>query len=433
MHMNIHETILKRNLNNGLTYYIRNIDYFKKFITMALTVKIGSMYENKSGLAHLLEHMHMNFHKFSIYSNVRYRTEAYTNFFETTFYIKCFNDWESINSCLEILCNIAKGSFLNELYFIKTKNDVLLEISNYEKYSNNKNKLFSLLLANSQYINCMAIGKSEYVSSLLYNDVLQFYNIFYSADLMSIAVVGDIDNTNKVENKIKDIFGGIASKKIPDTFFNNEIPKYNNIKTHEIEVNNVKESNLEVYFKVKKSDINVKSLDMEIIETILFEAIEIKLKDFLKKFNINISTIICERITLDSFHMFYVIRINFEDPRSIIIKNIVNLINVFLKYVTYFIDDFLISNIRKKLNVDMEKSKYNYYDFFGMHYLLLECIEDFVINKPVYVYSEKYNLLKKGIEALPVDNIYAYLDYWINRCDRLFIAKVYKKKCCPKF
>ena len=428
--MNLSEELnIKRSLINGFTYYVRKVDYFEKFITMSLTIKIGSIHENKNenGLAHLLEHMHMSFHKFNLYPHIRYKAEAYTDFFETIFYIKCFNDWENIYTCLEIFNFIARGRFLSELYFINTKNDVISEIIDYMKYKQEENRLFSLLLNGSQYLDFLAIGDVKDVSNLSYEQLVQFYNTWYSGDLMSIAIVGDIKDINKLENNIKSVFEGISNRKLPMNYFNHDIPKYNNIKIHEIEIQEIKKNDLEIYFKVKKSEIiSLNAIDIEVMEAILFKAVEHKLKSFFEDLNIKVIEITCENVNLDMFHMFYVIKIDFKESKHIVMKDIVDLINTFFKSITIYMDNLFISTIRMELSNNIDKRNYDYYDFVGMHSLLLECIDDYILGKPVYISSEKCKLLKNSIKKMPLDNIHNYLKYWINQCDRLYVARVYK-------
>ncbi len=417
------ELIVKQKLSNGFTYYIRKLEHFEKYVTMALTIKVGSINEiiNERGLAHLLEHMHMNFHKYELYSDIRYRTKAYTDFFETTFYIKCFNSWENIISCMEIFSYICEGKFLNELYFTETKNDVISEILGYDENKEQEKNLFSILLANSEYMDCLAIGNIENVSDFSYQDLLEFHKKWYSADIMSIAIVGDVIDIREMEKTIKVKFEGIITKKLPNISFNPEIPKYDKM----IFKNRIKESDkrgLEVYFKVKKSDLfNFNFNEIEVMESILFEMVEIKLKSYFKEVDKSLLEVTCEKINLDVIHMFYSIKIVFKDIESLTINDIVNLIEDFFNSIIRTNNDYLILDLLTELSDTIEKSKDNYYDSVGMHYLLLECINDYISEIPVVTYLEKYESIKNIIKKINLKNIYTYLNYWINECDRLYL------------
>lgn len=425
------ESVIKQKLTNGFTYYVRKNNIFKRRVTMALIVKVGSVHEkeNEKGIAHFLEHMHMSFHVFNIYPNIQYKTKAYTNFFETIFYINCSNNLEDINRCLEIFRNIAKGKFLKELYFNKTKNDVRSEILNYKKYKYVEKRLFSLLLKDSSYINFLPIGKIEDISNMSYECIVDFHNTFYLSNLMSIAIVGDIEDAPKIEKLINIKFNNLKERRVETPSFSCKIPKYDSKIINKIEIKNAEESYFEVYFKIERSKItDYEIIDIEIMEKILFASVEVKIKKFLNDSNIDLEEIVCQKLDFDLFHMFYVIKIKLNDSKNEIIERIFYLISVFLRDISVHIDESYILNMIGNFKGNLKMYENNYYDSISMHNLLLECINDYTLKEAVYNYSDKYRLFMQSIDRMNFDIIYSYLNYWVNQCDKIYIAKIPKNE-----
>lgn len=191
---------------------------------MALTVKVGSAVESegKKGVAHLLEHLLMSFLTFDLYDDVKYRAKAYTNFNETIFYIKCPADELNLIKTLKIIFEIAQGKFVAEKYFQRAKTDVLNEIREVQK----KQTIISILLKQSGYSECLALGNEDDVLKLEYKDAKVFFEQYYSANIMSLAIVGDVPAS--IKTYVKALFTNLRS--FPNTFVRKKyfIPDYKN-------------------------------------------------------------------------------------------------------------------------------------------------------------------------------------------------------------
>ncbi len=221
------ESVVHKQLHNGLTYYIKQNNLPKNRIELKLVVKVGSLHETKKeqGLAHYLEHMAFNgtknFEKNKIVSFIEScgmgfgaDLNAYTSFTETVYRFTLPADsLEYLNTGLEILkdwsCNITfdpkeiekeKGVILEEWRLGKGVSDRVMS------------KTIPVLLANSKYADRLPIGKFKVINKANKRRLTKFYKKWYRPELMAVVVVGTIDPV-EVEKKIVSLFNDIPKSK----------------------------------------------------------------------------------------------------------------------------------------------------------------------------------------------------------------------------
>jgi zinc protease len=210
-------------LPNGLTYYIRKNAEPKNRAELRLVVKAGSILENKQqlGLAHFTEHMSFNGTKnfkkqelvdFLEKSGVNFGADlnAYTSFDETVYQLQLPTDsMDVFKKGFQILEDWAHNvSFENEE--IDKERGVVIEEWRLGQGAEERMraKYFPVLLKGSMYAERIPIGTKENLETFKYETVKQFYKDWYRPDLQAVSVVGDFD-VNAVEALIKKHFGSI--------------------------------------------------------------------------------------------------------------------------------------------------------------------------------------------------------------------------------
>ena len=215
-------------LDNGLTYYIRHNEKPEKRVEFYIAQKVGSIQEEprQRGLAHFLEHMAFNgtqnfpgnergkgivdwceSHAIKFGTNLN----AYTSVDETVYNISNVptDNVAVLDSCLLILHDWSNYVLLEDEEIDKergvireewrSRNSGLLRV-----YTDAQETMYP----GSKYADCMPIGNIDVVNNFPYQDLRDYYNLWYHPDLQGIIIVGDID-VDEMEGKVKALFGEI--------------------------------------------------------------------------------------------------------------------------------------------------------------------------------------------------------------------------------
>lgn len=417
------EKIEKGNLENGFNFCIRNLSYFEKFVTMVLVVRVGSVAEseNQRGIAHFLEHISMSFYTFNLVPEIKFRTKAYTDFNETIYYIKCPSDIETVKLCLEIYLNIVKGKYLEEQYFEYAKKDVLDEIES--QITQRKNSMIDLLLQNSKYLDLLAIGDAEIVRTISLQDLKKFHEKNYSADNMALIIVGDIQEYEEVKVCIDNLYSAVKSNYQRNEKRKFLIPKYDQIYYMEkFQGNSFSDMEVSIYFKTEKNN-RTSEVRQEIIEKIVTEILSNNIKKVNKEKTLE--TVEFSHIDLDTFYVFYVVKIKIKNGKYNDINEIISESDDFVSY--------LLHNVNKKQILDLKKQLYHikrdendYYKEMGLYNLLLECIEDYILDKTVFTYEEKCALYETIARQIKLEDIFDFIDF-LKNSERFYYIKVHGK------
>lgn len=425
------EVILKHTLENNFVCYLHKNNYFNHLITMALTVKVGSLYEtkNENGLAHLLEHMHMNFRKQNLYPGLKYKSTANTDFYETIFYIKCYSEQSSIYTCLEILFNIANGNFLKEEYFNATKKDVIIEILDSNRLKIETNKEIALLLNGSHYIEAMPIGQMDIVKNLKYADVLKFFKKWYSADIMSLSVVGDIKDLNNIKNNINTLFDRLECTKRDSVDINFEIPQYKYNYYYKIEIDQPNILIWKIYFKFDKRTqrkTRANNIIPEILEYICFDVLENIVCNYFHDHNIDIGKVTCDKINFNSDYDFYFVMLSPNDFVQNIYDDKIYHLLVHLFNSELSVDRELVLTIIQKYKMYFEKTKDDFYHDVDIQIFLQDSINNFIYAKPLYKYTDKILMFIESFKEIKYEVISSYLEQIFLNSDKLIVLNLSK-------
>lgn len=217
--------VIKGQLPNGLTYYIRPNSKPEKKVELRLAVNTGSILEDddQQGLAHFMEHMNFNgtshFQKNDLVSylqsiGVQFGADlnAYTSFDETVYILPIPTDKPgNLDKGFQIIEDWAHNALLTDKD-IDGERGVVLEESRMGKGADDRmmQKYLPSVLVGSHYASRLPIGKDDILKNFKYDAIRRFYKDWYRPDLQAVSVVGDIDSATAMKYIMKH-FAGIKN------------------------------------------------------------------------------------------------------------------------------------------------------------------------------------------------------------------------------
>lgn len=217
--------LVKKKLNNGLTYYIYPNQTPKGEAVYRLFIKSGSVFENEKqkGLAHFLEHMAFNGSKnfpgeslisFLESKGAKFGADlnAHTSFNETVYKLQLPTYTQSmVDSTLMILSDWAGRLSLDGPKIEKERGVIMSEwLSKTGPKQEVQNALLYELLNNSRFSDRIVIGDTAVIKNFKHQELRDYYNQWYNPALMAVAVVGDVD-AKEVEKQIRKLFGSLRA------------------------------------------------------------------------------------------------------------------------------------------------------------------------------------------------------------------------------
>ena len=226
-------------LKNGMTYYIRHNAKEPGLADFYIAQRVGSIQEEprQRGLAHFLEHMAFNGTKNfpgkgkrlgivpwceSIGVKFGANLNAYTSVDQTVYHIGSapLKREGIIDSCLLVLHDWSHYLLLEDEEIDKERG-VIHEEWRARRAGRAVQRLMEQAMPKvykgTKYEDCMPIGSMDIVDNFPYQDLRDYYHKWYRPDLQGIVVVGDVD-VDKMEKKIKKLFGSIPMPKNPAKF-----------------------------------------------------------------------------------------------------------------------------------------------------------------------------------------------------------------------
>lgn len=221
-------------LDNGLTYYIRHNAKEAGIADFYIAQRVGSILEEprQRGLAHFLEHMAFNgTYNFRGDSKskgivawcesvgIKFGTNlnAYTSVDQTVYNISSapVSREGVLDSTLLILHDWSHYLLLADKEIDKERGVI------HEEWRTRRSGMATqrmmentlpVVYAGTKYADCLPIGSMDIIDNFPYKDLRDYYHKWYRPDLQAVIVVGDID-VDKVESKLKDLFGSIPMPK----------------------------------------------------------------------------------------------------------------------------------------------------------------------------------------------------------------------------
>lgn len=226
-------------LKNGFTYYIYKSDKTPGNSALRLFLNAGSLQESPEqlGLAHFIEHMAFNGTKhyskndvieFLESKGVKFGADlnAHTSFDETVYKISInTEDEKNLEKSIDIMADWAFGVTFDSHEIDKERGVVIEEWRSKQGAANRLREQYLPVLFNkSRYAERLPIGKVDVLKNFKRQTIVDFYEKWYRPDLMSIAIVTDID-PKKVETYIKNEFNQYQAKsKSPRVYY--ELPAH---------------------------------------------------------------------------------------------------------------------------------------------------------------------------------------------------------------
>jgi len=219
-------TVVKGQLPNGLTYYIKPNAKPAQKVELRLVVAAGSILENDSqrGLAHFMEHMNFNglqhFPKNTLVDflqkiGVKFGADlnAYTGFDRTYYFLPIPTDKpDNLDNAFQILADWAGGALITT-QDVNDERNVILEESRMSAKNANMRMLYKYLpewANNSKYADRLPIGLDSIVSNADPDRIREFYHDWYRPDLQAMIVVGDI-TVDSAKMMIEKYFSGLKN------------------------------------------------------------------------------------------------------------------------------------------------------------------------------------------------------------------------------
>jgi zinc protease len=215
--------------SNGLRYYIRANKKPEVRAELRLAVNAGSVLEDddQRGLAHFAEHMAFNgtknFPKQDIINFVQSigmrfgnHLNAYTSFDETVYMLQVPTDRpDVIDRAMLVLSDWAQNVTFDPVEIDKERGVVLEEWRlGRGAQGRLRDKQFPVLLAGSRYADRLPIGTPEVLKNFTHERLVQFYKDWYRPDLMAVVAVGDFD-VAAIEPLVRKHFASIPAAVSP--------------------------------------------------------------------------------------------------------------------------------------------------------------------------------------------------------------------------
>ncbi len=220
--------LVKKTLDNGLTFYVKENSKPENRIVLRLVVRAGSILEEESqrGLAHFLEHMAFNgttnFPGNSLIDRmelegIRFGADmnAYTGYDNTVFMldIPAGRD-DLLDTALLVLSDWAEG-ITNSIEEIEKERGVVIE--EWRKSRGADERIGEIqrkaIFHASRYADRQPIGELEVLENFTRDDIVSFYKDWYRPDLMAVIAVGNFDKS-VIEEKIRERFSSLPLQKL---------------------------------------------------------------------------------------------------------------------------------------------------------------------------------------------------------------------------
>ncbi len=223
------ENLQKFNLDNGQTVIIKEVKS-NPIVTVDTWIKTGSINENNSnnGVSHFLEHLffkgsqnHASGEFDKLLETKGAITNAATSKDFTHYYITIPSKY--FDEALALHADMLLNPLIPRKELEKERKVVLEEIAKDENLPNSVvyENLVNMLYTNHPYKR-KVIGKKEIISTIHREEILDYYNNWYSPSNMVTVIVGDV-NANEILSKIKENFTR-ETQKAPKSVYAKEQP-----------------------------------------------------------------------------------------------------------------------------------------------------------------------------------------------------------------
>ncbi|UXP32950.1 insulinase family protein [Reichenbachiella agarivorans] len=425
-------TVRTGQLDNGLTYFIKQNALPADRVELRLVVNAGSILEDQDqlGLAHFTEHMAFNgskhFDKNELVSylqsvGVKFgaHLNAYTSFDETVYILPIPSDDEQIlEKGLTILEDWAGNLSFDQAELDKERG-VVIEEWRLGQGANARmlEEYLPVIFKGSKYAERLPIGKKETLESFDRAAIKRFYDDWYRPDLMAVVAVGDID-VDKMEERIKAHFSAFRNptkERVREEFDvpTNEEPLV--AVTSDPEATNIlfniMYKNEATEFKTEKQfrQSHVQSLFLEMINQRLNDLLQVANPPYLYA-TTYIGSPVSRKTTAFS---------GFAVPKpDDIMTGVMTLLEEIRRVELHGFNESELQTV--KLNMlESYESAYKERDKSKSGGIADELIRHFLEEEPVPGIAYEYNFLKDNIDGITLDEVNAIIAQWIKKENRV--------------
>ena len=211
-------------LSNGIPVVYEVLSHVRS-VTFKVHVGVGTRHENEKnhGVAHFLEHMLFKGTEkrtpFDIANDIERHGgmfNAYTSKEETVFYTSSID--ESLFTSIDVLSDMLQNSLMNDTDIKQEKNVVIEEIKG--AYDNPEDIIWDYFIEEllaPNWVGKPTLGTKKSVSKLTKTQVLDFWKTNYTAENMTIVVVGNFDEVSLIKELEHKFASFNSSKKVSHT------------------------------------------------------------------------------------------------------------------------------------------------------------------------------------------------------------------------
>ena len=216
-------------LENGITYYLRENHEPESRLELQLVVNAGSVLEEEDqlGLAHFVEHMLFNgtrrFPKQTLMEflqrigmQIGPDVNAYTSFDETVYQLQVPTDsMEVVRKAFQVLEDWAAYATMSDEEIDNERGVVMEEWRSRRGASGRMfDERIPIILGDSRYAERLPIGDTLVIQQSTYETIRRFYQTWYRPDLMAVVVVGALD-VSTMKTLVEEHFAMIPAAAYP--------------------------------------------------------------------------------------------------------------------------------------------------------------------------------------------------------------------------
>ena len=216
-------------LDNGITYYLRENHEPESRLELRLVVNAGSILEDEDqlGLAHFVEHMLFNgterFPKQTLMAflqrigmQIGPDVNAYTSFDETVYQLQVPTDsMEVVRKAFQVLEDWAAYATLSDEEIDNERGVVIEEWRSGRGAAGRMlDQELPVILGESRYAERLPIGDTLVIKQSSYEAVRRYYETWYRPDLMAVVAVGALD-VSMMKSLVEEHFSSIGPHENP--------------------------------------------------------------------------------------------------------------------------------------------------------------------------------------------------------------------------
>ncbi|MDD5231054.1 MAG: insulinase family protein, partial [Candidatus Marinimicrobia bacterium] len=406
---------------------------------LRLVVNVGSVLENEEqqGLAHFLEHMAFNgtknFKKHEIISfmesaGMRFGSHlnAYTSFDETVYMLTVPSDQDSlVETGFKILADWATGISL-EAEEIDDERGVIREEWRLGRGAEARIRdlEYPVMFYGSLYARRLPIGQIAVVDTFQYETLRKFYRDWYRPDLMAVVAVGDFDET-AIKNLIERYFADLPlPEKAPARF----IPAVPDHEETLFSIQSDPELTRTIIRIINKLPINEERLVNDYRRTMVENLYNGMLGKRLDELSKDADPPFLQAIShkgrlVRSKDYYYVAAIVKEDG---IERGLSSLLAEIRRVQKYGFTDTEFERLKSQVMRNMEQSYRERENFYSGD-LADEFTRNFLLNEPAPGIEIEYELYKKYLFGITLDEINALSRQWISDKNRVVLVSAPQK------